>query len=114
SRPRLPLDFAAAQGDEFGSRYCPAVRHVASGMATRGTSSLASPRGDCLFSHRRCRPHARWPRDSGAYREVSFRKNTRLRALSESDSTNGGEGLGERVEASTCPDLGSPSSRVHY
>src|SRR5262249_50268997 len=85
-RSGLPFGFVAAEGHEFGSGSRPALRQLAPGMVAGRAHSFSSSRADCLFPYRRCGPHAGGPRDSGAHREIVFRKNAGLRAVSESDA----------------------------
>ena len=52
-----------------------------------------------MFSHRCCRSHAGRASNPRAYREISFRKNPRLRTASEPDATHSRERRGARMEA---------------
>src|SRR4029079_6268261 len=54
-----------------------------------------------MFSHRCCRSHAGRASNPRAYREISFRKNPRLRTASEPDATHSRERRGARMEASS-------------
>src|SRR4029453_18618490 len=66
-----------------------------------------------LFPGRSCRPHPNGASDSGANREVSFRKNPRLRTLSEFDPTIGGREPRECAEDGAGRDRGSPGASIH-